>query len=94
MKRSVKLVVNGEEYAIPESANLLEALLSLGFDVSHACGGMGSCGTCRVRITGGLPLPERNELEAERAQELGFADSVRLSCQLPCVEGLSVEISC
>ncbi|CAN5607393.1 hypothetical protein BH10BDE1_BH10BDE1_21250 [soil metagenome] len=62
---------------------LLELAVDKSVDLPHSCGGMGSCGTCRVRLTvieG--DVPERNEIETEMANERGFADDERLSCQL------------
>lgn len=62
---------------------LLDIAVDNSVDLPHSCGGMGSCGTCRVRlsVTSG-PCPERNEIELEMAIERGFAVDERLSCQL------------
>jgi len=92
MKRPVKLRINGENYEARQAKSLLEGILALGLEVSHACGGMGSCGTCRVRILSEVTLPPRNDLEEERAQELGFSEETRLSCQLPCLDGLEIAV--
>lgn len=72
--------------------SVLEALLRAKVRIPYACGGMGSCGTCRIEVLSDKELPERNELEAERAQELGFAKKVRLACQLSCTDQLSFRI--
>jgi 2Fe-2S ferredoxin len=72
--------------------SVLDVLLKSKIEIDHACGGMGSCGTCRIVVTSNVPLSDRNELEAERASELGFEENVRLSCQLECTEGLHFKI--
>lgn len=71
------------EIEIKPQESLLEALLRQGIEIDHSCGGMGSCGTCRVQVTEGLgDLPSRNRVEAEMAEDRGFTDDERLSCQL------------
>lgn len=72
---------------------MLEVALRAGIEISHSCGGMGSCTTCRVIIQHSPEaLPPRNELEQEIADSRGFADNERLSCQIPPHEGLEVRI--
>lgn len=71
---------------------LLDVALRCDVDIDHACGASGTCGTCVVHVLQGLKdLPPRNELEAEMAQDRGFLDEERLSCQIPPVNGLTVE---
>lgn len=59
--------------------------------VRAACGGVGSCGACRVRVTGGQVAPptlaERQHLDSG---ELGRG--VRLACQLRCQGDTDVEL--
>lgn len=70
------------EGEVPGGVSLLAAAMKLGVDLSHYCGGMCSCGTCRIEVVQGadnLSLPRGNEsmvLGAE-ASERGF----RLACQ-------------
>ena len=72
---------------------LLDALLNSGIEVDHSCGGMGACGTCKVFISHGLEaLPPRNSEEIERAQDLSFTNSERLSCQIHPCNGLKIRI--
>ena len=65
-------------------------------ELNHSCGGMGTCGTCRVRILSSLeslgPLEPRNEIEIEMANDRGFAENERLACQLAIVNGLKFRI--
>jgi ferredoxin len=64
-------------------ATILDAVGDTGLELDHSCGGMGSCGTCRVMIEAphSAALPARNEIEAEMAAERGFAECERLGCQ-------------
>jgi 2Fe-2S ferredoxin len=80
-----------QKLLVKDETSLLEVLLNNKIDIDHSCGGMGSCGTCRV-ITKNLPLANhpRNEIENERAQDLKFSDNERLSCQLPPIPGLEI----
>ena len=72
---------------------MLEVALKAGVEISHSCGGMGSCTTCRVFVVRSPEaLPPRNELEQEIADSRGFHDDERLACQLPPQEGLEVRV--
>jgi 2Fe-2S ferredoxin len=82
----IKVPIQGAE-------SVLEAALKNGIEISHSCGGMGSCTTCRVIIEyHPQPLPQRGELEQETADTRGFAENERLACQLPPQDGLVVWI--
>lgn len=62
--------------------SILEAALQADFDLDHTCGGHGTCGTCLVHVEEGLEkFTERNEIEAEMAQDRGFDSHERLACQ-------------
>lgn len=93
MKNTIYLV--NEELDIPfkDETSTLELLLKNDIEIDHSCGGMGSCGTCRVLIKSNLhDLPQRNEIEQERAHDLRFNESERLTCQLCPYAGLTIEI--
>lgn len=75
----------GKEESILDLANKSK------IKINQSCGGMGSCGTCRVIISKGLEkLCMRNELEEELAKSRGFADDERLACQNPPIADLEV----
>jgi 2Fe-2S ferredoxin len=62
--------------------SLLQHLLNQKLEISHSCGGMGTCGTCRVIVLEGLEeLGSRNEVEQEMASDRGFEAVERLACQ-------------
>lgn len=84
-----------EDLALPADGqrSLLEILLKNKIDIGHSCGGMGSCGTCRVIIEDGLDrLGPRCEVESELAEEYGYGPKERLSCQNRAVPGIILRL--
>lgn len=72
---------------------VLDVALGNEIELSHSCGGMGSCGTCRVVVESDLSvLEDRNEIELEIATDRGFQPEERLACQLIPRKGLIVRI--
>lgn len=72
---------------------VLEVALENRLPLNHSCDGNASCGTCRIRIVSSEePLEKRNELEAELANDRGFAPDERLACQLTASGGLKFKI--
>ena len=70
---------------------VLEAALAAGIKIPHSCGGMGSCGTCRVVVMSGADgLEQRSEVELEMSDARGFREDERLSCQIQAVSGLKL----
>ncbi len=83
----------GQLCSVKGAESVLEVALNHGIDLSHSCGGMGSCTTCRIFIERSPEaIPLRNELEQEIADSRGFLENERLACQLPPIEGLTVRI--
>jgi len=89
----IQILVNGDSAkAIRARAGgtLLETLASKQIFVSSACGGKGTCGVCKVKVTegGGAPAPtERSHVNRAEARE-----GVRLSCQLKVKADLAIEL--
>ena len=78
---------------IGSATSVLDVALQNNIDLSHSCGGMGSCTTCRVWVESDpTKLAPRNELEEEIATSRGFDERERLSCQIEPHEGLIVRI--
>lgn len=88
---NIKIIVNGEkEIEVPAGGKLLGALAEGGIYVSSACGGGGSCGQCRVKVSegGGEILPtELNHITKREARE-----GERLSCQVAVKRDMHVEV--
>ncbi len=97
MKRCDKIykfsLIDGTEVPFKPGQTALEALIENDISIGNVCGAMGTCGTCRVFIENGLELlPERNEIENERAHDLNFAKNERQSCQIGAIEQLIIRI--
>lgn len=88
-KLSFRVLPEDIEVQASQKQTILEALLEAHIEIDHSCGGMGSCGTCRVFVIKGLEqLGPRNELEKEIAEDRNFSVEERLSCQNLVVMGL------
>ncbi len=83
--------VNGEMTLIASiGQRLLEVLTSASIQLPTACGGAGTCGLCKARVTegGGEPRP----LEKALLLRKEIASGVRLACQVPIVKSMNVEV--
>ncbi len=92
-KGDVAITVNGEaDKALhaPVGKTLLAALVDNGILIPSACGGKGTCGTCKCVVTQGggdiLPTELTHISRAERLR------GVRLACQVKLRQDLSIEI--
>lgn len=92
MAKQITLLNEDLDIPFKDESTVLELLLNNNIDIDHSCGGMGSCGTCRIIVSSEMPLPERNEIEAERADDLGFKKEERLACQLCPIQNLKIKI--
>ncbi|MCB9535013.1 MAG: NADH:ubiquinone reductase (Na(+)-transporting) subunit F [Myxococcales bacterium] len=89
----VKIIINGDE-ANPIKAqaggNLLNTLANHKIFIPSACGGMGSCGVCKVHVHegGGAMLPtEKGFISRGEARE-----GCRLSCQVKVKQDMHIEV--
>lgn len=69
---------------------LLRALAETGIHLPSACGGVGTCGQCRVTVLrgGGAILPT----EAAQITKREVAEGVRLACQVALRQDLTVQV--
>jgi Na+-transporting NADH:ubiquinone oxidoreductase subunit F len=87
----VEIAVNeARRIHAPVGVRLLRALVDADIHVPSACGGIGTCGQCRVvvRRGGGAILPTETSLLTRREVRGG----VRLACQVAVREDLAVEV--
>jgi len=83
-KGSISFKVLPDDKIVPASQgdSILDAILKAKIEIDHSCGGMGTCGTCRIYVTSGLDkFAERGELEQEIALDREFQPEERLACQ-------------
>lgn len=88
-----KVIINNDEdksITVSGGSTLLSGLLGEGILLPSACGGGGTCGMCKCKVTegGGDVLPtELSHLSRQERQ-----DGVRLACQMKVKNDLKVEI--
>jgi ferredoxin len=87
----IKLIdASGIEHHLAAAAGktVLDIAVENSVEIAHSCGGMGSCGTCRIRLHADLgAIPPIEEVEAEMAMDRGFLSDERLSCQIEIPSG-------
>ena len=90
---TLKVGINYDEektLEVQAGGTLLGALASHGIFIPSACGGKGTCGVCRCRVSsgGGALLPtEVSHITPKEAR-----DGVRLACQVRVKENLEIEL--
>lgn len=80
MSRKVYITVRppGLRLEVEAGQNLLDVLAMAGITVNSDCGGLGTCGKCKVRISGNVPVPSSLDSLYLSADER--ADGMRLAC--------------
>ena len=82
---------HGRAVFVLEGTRLLEAAGRAGMTIETPCGGAGTCGKCRVRITAGMC--DSNPRDVEFFSEDELADGWRLACQMSVCDDTVVSIS-
>ncbi len=88
---SMELTINKDrKLTVEGGGTLLNTLKEAGIFIPSACGGRGSCGLCKCKVTegGGDHLPTELTFISKDEQKLG----IRLSCQLKVKRNMSLEI--
>jgi Na+-transporting NADH:ubiquinone oxidoreductase subunit F len=93
VKGDRRILINRDEeksITAPTGKTLLSSLLDQGILIPSACGGKGTCGTCKVKVEegGGDILPTELSLVSRKER----LDGIRLSCQLKVKEDLAIRI--
>lgn len=73
-----------------EGVKLVHAIERGGVDISHRCGGLARCTTCRVVFFG--EEPPMGEVERASLEEDGVLGQFRLSCQVRVDRPMKVEV--
>jgi len=87
----VKIVINGEKELIVETgSSVLTTLSNEKIYLPSACGGSGTCGLCRCRVTsgGGEILPTEVDFFTRKEQHSQW----RLGCQVKVKENMEIEV--
>ena len=75
---------------VPPGTTLFSAAHWIGLPIDSTCGGRGTCGKCKVRVTSGRPDAEGADHRLLRPAEV--ADGWRLSCQARIYEDMTCEV--
>ncbi|MGB5054118.1 MAG: NADH:ubiquinone reductase (Na(+)-transporting) subunit F, partial [Nitrospirales bacterium] len=88
---NISVLINDEKtIQIPVGGKLLTALADAKIFLASACGGGGSCGTCRCKVFegGGAILPTETSLITKREAKEGE----RLACQVTVKQDMKIEV--
>lgn len=81
MANTIHMLPDDVTFEAADGETILAAALRAGIPHAHACGGNARCSTCRVHVASGA-ASQRTPAEATLAERLGFADTLRLACQM------------
>lgn len=81
---------DGTEVFVPSGTLLSKAAAAAGLPVETPCGGVGSCGKCRVIVSGSCEAPDVSEMR--RLGEEDIAAGARLACRTKVTGELRVTI--
>ena len=81
----------GRRASVPAGNTLLQAAQSAGVELAAVCGGIGTCGKCRVRLISGRLTPPTGE-ETALFSDSELARGFRLACQVSPLTDCTVDI--
>jgi len=88
---TVRFADSALEVSVPKGTTLLDAALEAEADLNHYCGGMCSCGSCRIEILSG-EVSELDPMEETTLDIVREAETDRLGCQTRALGDLVVRI--
>lgn len=89
-KLEVSYLPYGRTTRVPAGTTVFSAAHWIGLPIDSTCGGRGTCGKCKVRVSEGRPDASSADHRLLRPQEV--ADGWRLSCQAPVYEDMVCEV--
>ncbi len=93
VQKCVLFLPTNKSVAFRPGETVLELSDRVGMGIQTSCGGMGTCGACRIFVDGAIEsLPERNHLEQELADYRDFQPNERLACQIEACEHLVIRV--
>jgi len=87
-KYLIKFLPDGRSIEVPPDYNLRQAILDSGLDIDSSCGGVGTCGRCRVRVIKGDTGSKKTRFISANDKKKGFV----LSCLTKVKSDLEIEI--
>ena len=77
--------------SVPKGTPILDAATEAGVDLNHYCGGMCSCGSCRIVLVSG-EVSTMDRIEAATLNVVREGDADRLGCQTLVQGDVVVEV--
>jgi len=87
-KYDVRFLPSGKSIKVSQGYNLHQAILDSGLIIESSCGGVGTCGKCRVKINNGSVDPEKSKLISDKKKKERWV----LSCISKIRSDLEVKI--
>ncbi|MFH1476519.1 MAG: ASKHA domain-containing protein [Verrucomicrobiota bacterium] len=86
----VKVQPQGRTLFVLPGTTVIEAVASIGVTIDTPCGGVGTCGKCRVQITSGVSAPSAADQKVFSDEEI--RNGWRLACQTSIGNDITVHI--
>ncbi len=88
---TVRFEGQGTEIQVASGTSILDAALEADVDLNNYCGGMCSCGSCRVIVISG-ELSELDDIEEATLDLVRESDRDRLGCQARVQGDIKIEL--
>lgn len=76
---------------VPRGTSILDAAVEAGVDLNHYCGGMCSCGSCRIVLLSGDVSP-MDDMEDATLSVVREGEQDRLACQCKVLGDVVIEV--
>lgn len=87
-KYLIKFIPGGKSIKVSTDYNLKQAILDSGINIDSSCGGVGTCGRCKVRVKEGKVNTKKSKFISSKEKENGHV----LSCLSKVESDLIVEV--
>lgn len=87
-KYLIKFIPGGKSIKVSTDYNLKQAILDSGINIDSSCGGVGTCGRCKVRVKEGKVNTKKSKFISSKEKENGYV----LSCLSKVESDLIVEV--
>ncbi len=90
----IKFMPQNIEVDVDPAKSLLKIATENGIKIKSICGGIATCGECRVKIIeGDNSIPEPGKPELNMIGTSYYLDGRRLSCQVHCFGSVTVDLT-
>lgn len=81
----------GRSVTVARGTTILDAATEAGVDLNHYCGGMCSCGSCRIVLLSG-EVSAKDDMEESTLAVVQDDERDRLACQAKVLADLAIEV--